>query len=124
DLGLVNHYYLFGFKKDKGESFPVANHFPSEDIGGMMSVAGAGVLSTSDNRRNAERFVAFLLSDSSQRYFAEQVGEFALAADVPTKGAPSMDSLTSGSEKLAVDLGSLSDLQETLALLRETRVLP
>lgn len=121
DLGLVNHYYLYGFKKDRGDDFPVANAYPVDDIGGMMSVAGVGVTSTTDNRRAAERFVEFLLSDEAQRYFAYETGEFALAADIPTPGAP--DDLL-GRIETKVDLGSLSDRRATLELLRETDVLP
>jgi len=37
DFGLVNHYYLRGFKRDRGEDFPVANAFLADDVGGMMS---------------------------------------------------------------------------------------
>jgi len=121
DLGLVNHYYLYGFKKDRGDDFPVANEYPLEDIGGMMSVAGVGVTSTTDNRRAAEMFVEFLLSEQSQQYFAYETGEFPLASDTPTPGAPA-DLLDSIETRL--NLGSLSDRRATLDLLRETNVLP
>lgn len=121
DLGLVNHYYLFGFKKDRGDDFPVANEYPVDDIGGMMSVAGVGVTNTTNNRRAAEQFIEFLLSEQSQRYFAYEVGEFALASDVPTPEAP--ENLVR-SIKANIDLGSLSDRKATVELLRKADVLP
>jgi len=120
DFGLVNHYYLRGFKRDRGEDFPVANAFLADDVGGMMSVAGAAVLSTTDRRAAAEQFVEFLLTEESQRYFAYEIGEFPLAGDVEAPGLPERARETA----LKMDLGALSDRKETLRLLRETDVLP
>jgi iron(III) transport system substrate-binding protein len=120
DFGLVNHYYLKGFQRDQGEDFPVANAFLADDVGGMMSVAGAGVLSTTDQRGDAETFVEFLLSEQSQRYFAYDIGEFPLTGDVETPDLPER----AREAAMKMDLGALSDRQETLRLLRETDVLP
>lgn len=119
DVGLVNHYYLAAFKKDRGDAFPVENHFMPDDLGGLLSVAGAGVLASSRNSADARRFVEFLVGEHAQRYFAEQTGEFPLAvgADCP------MD-LGALGPKGAIDLGSLHDLRGTLKLLRDTGVLP
>lgn len=124
DVGLVNHYYLYGFRKDQGPNVPVANLYLPDDLGGMMTVAGIGVLKTAKNEANARRFVDFLLSEESGRYFMTETGEYALAGGVKApegvQAAPPAEAL----RKLGVDLGSLSDLRETLDLLRETGVLP
>ncbi|TVQ31068.1 MAG: iron ABC transporter substrate-binding protein [Phycisphaeraceae bacterium] len=123
DLGLTNHYYLAGFQRERGADFPVANHFLPDDVGGMMSVAGVGVLTESKRRASAARFVEFLLSDQTQRWFARETGEFPLTTEAPAPegaAAPDIRAL----ERLDIDLGSLSDLRATLDMLRETGVLP
>ncbi len=46
-LGLVNHYYLYRFLAEQGESFPARNHHPSAgDAGSIINVAGVGILDT------------------------------------------------------------------------------
>lgn len=118
DAGLVNHYYLVAMRKDRPD-IPVENHLISGDLGGLMSVAGVGVLKTTRRADAAQRFVDFLLSDEAQRYFAQQTGEFPLAGSVdpavvtPLQGAAA-----------TLDLGSLHDRQGTLDLLRSAGVLP
>lgn len=122
DLGLVNHYYLSGFRRSQGSDFPVENKYPTGDVGGLMSVAGAGVLATSDQTRDAERLVQFLLSDEAQRYFANETGEYPLVDGVASpEGAPPRPEVSGAT---VADLGDLSDLQGTLRLLRETGALP
>ena len=41
-------------------------------------VSGAGILETSENRGNAEKFLSFLLSDVGQQCFASQTFEYPL----------------------------------------------
>lgn len=114
DLSLVNHYYLKGFLDDRGESFPVRNHRPDEDLGGMISVAGVGVFKSARHPEAAQRFVEFVLSPESQSYFEQHTGEYRLVGD---HGALQL-------RTVGVDLGSLSDLRGTMELLRSTGVLP
>lgn len=118
DAGLVNHYYLVAMRKDRPD-IPVENHLISGDLGGLMSVAGVGILKTSRNAASAQRFVDFLLSDEAQRYFAEQTGEFPLAGDVDPAVVTPLEGAAA-----TLDLGSLNDRQGTLELLRSAGVLP
>lgn len=122
EVGFVNHYYLQRFLNEHGESFGARNHYlGGGDPGALVLVAGAGILSSSDNSEAAEEFVEYLLSESAQRYFADETNEYPLSAGVAPSGAlPPLDSL----DPPDVDLGSLSDLQGTLDLLRDTGVLP
>jgi len=122
DAGFVNHYYLFRFLAEQGDSFPVRNHFVSgADSGALVNVAGAGVLGAADADASARRFIEFLLSDESQRYFADETFEYPLVAGVDgPEGAPPLDQIQTPD----IDLSDLSDLQATLALLAETGVLP
>jgi iron(III) transport system substrate-binding protein len=122
DVGLVNHYYLFRFLAEEGESFPARNYHPR--AGGpraMVMVAGAGILSTTDSRENAEKFLEFMLSQVGQQYFAGQTYEYPLVEGVNTH------QLLVPLEEInhpAIPLGDLADLKGTQALLQETGVLP
>lgn len=121
-VGLVNHYYLFRFLQEEGESFPARNHF---FVGGgpesLVMPAGVGVLKTSDSQNEAEKLIDFLLSPVAQQYFATQTYEYPLVDGVVTpRELPPLPDLNAA----RVDLADLSDLQGTLALLREVGALP
>lgn len=122
DIAFVNHYYLFVQKKEAGDGpFPVANYFPAGDLGGMMNVAGVGILNTSKKAAAAQRLVDWLLSEPAQKVFAHDNFEYPLAAGVaPADGIPPVSSL----DLPSVELGELHDLEATLKLLRETKALP
>ena len=122
DVGFVNHYYLERFLQEEGPGFGARNHFLGRgDPGALVLVAGAGILNTSDNTRAAERFVEYLLSESSQAYFASETREYPLVAGVEPQGEmPPLESL----DPPDVDLSNLSDIQGTLSLMREAGVLP
>ena len=121
DVGFVNHYYLQRFLAEEGEGFQARNHFLSGDLGSLILVAGAGIVKHSKNKRGAEEFVEFLLSETAQNYFSERTKEYPLVVGVsPDAGLPALSSL----DPVEIDLGSLSDLEGTLALLREVGVIP
>ena len=120
-VGFVNHYYLFNQIKQKGDSFTARNYYPKKgDIGAMMNVAGAGILSVTKNREASERFIEYLLSDSAQRYFVNETFEYALTKGIPTH--PGVAPL-SQIDVPKIDLGSLEDLEGTLKLLRDMGIL-
>lgn len=81
DAGLVNHYYLYRRIDELGDAVEVRNHHLT-GAGGIVMPAGAGILATSEQQQPARRFVEFLLSESAQRYFAEQTFEYPLAAGI------------------------------------------
>ena len=122
DIGFVNHYYLERFLAEYGEDFEARNYYIGNgDPGALVLVAGAGILEASDNKATALEFVDFLLSVEAQQYFTSDVKEYPVAAGVQPEGdLPPIDSL----DPPDVDLGSLSDLQGTIDLLREVGVLP
>lgn len=122
DVGLVNHYYLHRFLAEEGESFGARNYHPTAGgPGAIVMVSGVGILEASDNKDNAQKFVDFLLSEESQRYFVEQTFEYPLAAGIPVA-----EGVTPLSEVKNPDLSSatLSDLEGTQALLREAGIIP
>ena len=121
-VGFVNHYYLERFLAEYGEDFGARNYYIGNgDPGALVLVAGAGILEASDNKATALEFVDFLLSEPAQRYFTSDVKEYPVAAGVEPEGdLPPIESL----DPPDVDLGSLSDLQGTIDLLREVGVIP
>ena len=123
DLGLVNHYYLYLVQAEQGSDAPIANKYlPGDDPGALVSVAGAGVLASSDDVDAAERFVEFLLSDESQRFYTDEAeeAEIPLVDGIdPREGVPSLDELSDRGPD--VDLSSFGgELERTLELLNET----
>lgn len=121
DIGLVNHYYLYRFL-DEDPNFRAANHFTDPGLAGaLINIAGVGMLSASDNRDNALRFVEYLLGEHAQEYFRDQTSEYPLAAGIAARPelAP-LDEL----DPPSLALTSLADLEGTLALLQEVGALP
>ena len=120
-LGLVNHYYLFRFLAED-PAFPAANAFLSDDIGGLINVAGVGILGSSERSQAAEAFVEWLLGESAQTYFSgvRDELEYPLAVDVDAD--PELPALSSLNPP-AIDLSDLDDLQGTLELLADVGAL-
>ncbi len=122
DVAFLNHYYLYRFLAERGEGFKARNYyFDNGDLGGLFLVSGAAVLKSSKNHDAAEKFVQFLLSESSQAYFAEHDHEYPLVKGVEADPAlPPVESLNAPE----IDLSDLGDLKGSLELMRETGILP
>ena len=122
DVGFVNHYYLYRFLAEQGESFSARNYHPrAGGPGALVMVAGACILSTSKSQDAAQRFLEFMLSPVAQKYLASQTFEYPLVGGVQTQpGLPSLEQLNHPD----VALRDLADIQGTQRLLRETGVIP
>ncbi len=121
-LGLVNHYYLYGFLQEQGEGFKARNHYTvAKDVGSLVNVAGVGILKSSKRKDAATKLVDYLLSERAQRHFAEQTYEYPVIAGVSSD--PRLKPLKE-IDPPNLDLSKLEDLKGTLALLRSTSVLP
>jgi len=121
-LGLVNHYYLYEKIAAEGaESVVAKNQYMAPgDPGGLVNVAGAGILTSSDNSAGARCFVSFLVSDEAQTYFATRSFEYPLVAGIAaTQGLPDFDSL----DPPSIDLSDLSSIAETQELLADVGLL-
>lgn len=121
DVALVNHYYLYRLREEHGEDFPVDNHyFKSGDAASLVNLSGAGILETSKNREAAEKLLTYLLTEEGQKHFVVGNHEFPVASGVTSPiGLPVVENL----EAPAIDPAELGNLEETVALLRETGVL-
>jgi len=119
DYGLTNHYYLLRNLATNPE-FPVAQtYFVTSDVGNMLNVAGVGMLRSSKKNDLAEQFVSFLLNEESQKYIATDIFEYPVIA-LGSELAPIQ---AARSQAPVVDLEKISDLEATIALLRELGLL-
>ena len=120
ELGLVNHYYLYLVKEEQPDA-PIANHFlEAGDPGALVSVAGVGVLASSDQTDDAEQFVDYLLSDAGQQFYVDEAeeAEYPLVEGIePKEGLPPLAELTGPDVELTT-IGA--ELESTVELLRET----
>lgn len=121
-VGLVNHYYLYEKIATEGDDAVVAvnQYAAAGDPGGLVNVAGVGVLKGSDNTAAALALVEFLLSEQGQTYFAQNTFEYPLRAGIPVADVlPDFDEL----QPPAIDLSDLESLAETQQLLDEVGLL-
>ncbi|MFF8836677.1 iron ABC transporter substrate-binding protein [Streptomyces sp. NPDC015130] len=119
-LGLLNHYYWYEQAAEKGADKMKAkiHYLPKGDPGGLVNVAGVGILKGADEKQAAyaQKAVDYLLSAESQTYFAQETKEYPLAAGVKTaEGVPPLETL----QPPKIDLGKLDSLKETLAMLQD-----
>lgn len=117
ELGLVNHYYLFRFL-DEDPDFPAAQVFPAGDLGGMLNVAGVGVLASSEHPEETLQLVEFLLSEDIQHYFSGVREELEYPLRLGVDAASDLPPLAE-LDPPAVNLDDLDDLAGTLSLLRD-----
>jgi iron(III) transport system substrate-binding protein len=147
DVALTNHYYVLrlkhggaegeyegeeegeeeeGEEEDEGQpraSAPVGtHHFAKGDLGNLALVTGAGVLQTSDQSAEAQRFLQFLLSGRAQSFAANRVNEYPVVSGtaVPDYMIPADSALTLSPE---FELQQLQEMDPTLDLLRDVGLL-
>ena len=121
DVGFVNHYYLYRFLAEEGEDFGARNyHVTDGGPGGIILVAGGGILKSAENKNNAERFFNFMLSTVAQQYFAGQTYEYPLTDGVKTNRLLTpLDEINNPD----IDMASLEDLASTQMMLRDLGIL-
>lgn len=115
DAGLINHYYWYEKAAEIGADKMTSKiaWFADQDPGNLVNVAGAGVVKAG---ANAQAFVAWLLSDTAQRFFVETTYEYSLTGSIPAAGNLPELEVISGPE---INLEELSTLNATLELLSE-----
>lgn len=121
-IGLVNHYYLYEKIAAEGADNVVAKnqYLAAGDVGGLVNVAGAGVIGNSDNAVAAQCFVFYLTSDAAQEYFVTRSYEYPLVPGVPAyEGLPDFESL----DPPAIDLSDLISIAQTQELLADVGLL-
>lgn len=114
DLGFANHYYTLRLKQGKPDA-AVDIALTNNDAGSLVN--SSGVLLLNDNPLAVD-FLRYLLSQEVQSYLAREAYEIPMVS-----GVEPPDGLPPGIHPPDVDLTRLADLQPTLDLMRETRVL-
>lgn len=91
-LGPVNHYYWYRLRAEVGAggTHSALHYFRPGDVGELLDVSGAAVLSSSSHRAEAQRFLAFLVSARGQELLAHSNSyEYPLRPGVaPAPGLP------------------------------------
>jgi len=121
-LGLTNHYYLYEKIAAEGTAAVVAkNHyFVNGDVGGLVNVAGVGMLQTSKNQKSALALINYLLSPAGQEYFAQKSFEYPLVAGIAQYAElPALVDLNSPN----IDLSDLKSIALTQEMLEEVGLL-
>jgi len=86
-FGVVNQYYWYRMQAELGKSAMHSQiaYFAPEDPGYVLDVSGAGVLKSSKNQADAQKFVAFLVSKKGQQIIAQGISyEYPLDDGVTT----------------------------------------
>lgn len=118
-VALINHYYWYEQVAEKGEAnVPARLQFITDgDPGGLINVAGVGIVKGTRHRAAADKAVDFLLGPQAQTYFTQKTKEYPLVGGISTeKGLPPLNTLKGPD----IDLTRLDSLAETLKLLKET----
>lgn len=116
DVGLINHYYVKELEAEQG-SITAQNHFFTEgDAGSLVMPSGVGILATASNSAGAGMLIEFLLSATSQTYFAETNFEYPTRDGAPApEGLPSLETLVSPTLSGAELAGVLDQATDLIA---------
>lgn len=121
-LGLVNHYYLLEKIAAEGaQAVTAKNQFMAAgDVGGLVNIAGVGILSGAPHSDAAQKFVDFLQSETAQIYFRSRTWEYILSSGAKQpEGIPSFSALQAPS----IDLSDLKSIDATQELLQKVGLL-
>lgn len=121
-LGLVNHYYLLEKIAAEGANAVVAKnqYMKGGDPGGLVNVAGAGILAKAPHASAAQKFVDFLQSETALEYFRSKTWEYILQEGAAQpEGLPDFASLNAPS----IDLSDLKSIEQTQELLSSVGLL-
>lgn len=86
DVGLVNHYYIYRHLAKKPNA-PIKIVLPDQakdDMGIAWNVAGVALCKYATNRKNALKFIAYLVSAEGQKMFAEVNKEYPTRPGIAT----------------------------------------
>lgn len=117
DVGLINHYYLYGKAQEEGvdpEELATSLHFfPGGDTGALVNISGVGLVGEPEDG-DGQALLDYLLSEDGQDYFTTETFEYPLieGAEAPA-GLPSLEDL----EVPDIDLNDLEDLQATVEMI-------
>jgi iron(III) transport system substrate-binding protein len=122
-VGVINHYYWYRLRAELGASgmHSALHYYAAGDPGNLVNVSGAAVLKSSSHQTDAQKLLAFLVSQEGQEVIAHSHSyEYPLRAGVaPAPGLRPFDQLHPASLSPA-ELGNGSQalaLEQKLGLL-------
>jgi iron(III) transport system substrate-binding protein len=103
--GVINQYYWYRLQLELGKKamHSTLYYFPSSDVGSVVNVSGAALLTSSKQQSNAQRFISFLVSKAGQRIIAASDDfEYLVRPDIsPNAALPPLASI--GHTSLSVE---------------------
>lgn len=122
-MGLTNHYYWWILASQQGGPDKLTSkifHFPTEDAGNLVLSSGAGVLASSTNAEQAQKFLAWLTSpEGGQKIIAGPIevssAQYPVAKGVPSSVVGDLSEVKSP----AFDMDVLADSQQAADLLKK-----
>lgn len=114
--GLVNHYYNYRALAEDPDHNALNHQLQPDDPGSLLIITGAAILESSAHTEEAAELITWLLSDSAQRYFADETFEYPLVTGIPTaEGVPETDFSAVGSIDYGTLAGGLSATRDMIA---------
>lgn len=110
DMVLINNYYWYILKKEKGELNLCLYYFGNQDLGVLVIVFGVVVFKFSKYFREVQQFVVFMFSEEGQKMIFSQFVEYLMCkgmqVDLVLKLFVELDLL----KLILVDLGEVSEV--------------
>ncbi len=77
-VGIINNYYWYRLETQLGPQgiHSKIHHFTNGDVGGLVNVSGAAILKSSKNQKEAQEFLAFLVSPEAQKMLGKSDIDF------------------------------------------------
>ena len=122
-FGLVNQYYWYRMQAELGASNVHSKiaYFAPHDPGYVVDVSGAGILKSSKNQADAQKFLAFLVSKQGQGVIAHSISyEYPLDDGVKTT-AP--ETPFANLQPYPMSIADLGDGSTAISLLRQAGLL-
>jgi iron(III) transport system substrate-binding protein len=122
-FGVVNQYYWYRLRAELGASnvHSKITYFAPRDPGYVLDVSGAGILKSSKDQADAQKLLAFLVSETGQEVIAHSISfEYPLDDGVQT-AAP--ETPFSQLQPNPITIADLGDGSTAIALLRKAGML-
>ena len=120
---MVNQYYWYRMKAELGASNVQSKitYFAPHDPGYVVDVSGAGILKSSKNKADAQKFLAFLVSKQGQQIIAHSISYEYPLDDGVTTSAP--ETPFADLQPYAISIADLGDGSTAISLLRQAGLL-
>ncbi|WP_311946845.1 extracellular solute-binding protein [Halomonas piscis] len=120
---LINNYYWDAKAREEGaENLDTRLYFfGTNDLGDLVTVSGAAILASSENRQAAQKFMTYATGEEGQQILTDESAQYPLNPDVDSKGLKPFSELTPPNGTL--DLGEYSNGDAAIELLQEVGLL-